>query len=127
MKFGVESQNRLKNDENSKSKMGCLLAMIFGVFSWLGEASWLQKSNQDRGKMDPKRHLKDDENLKAKKNVKTARSRSHPAAMTQPPARPAECAGPPGETKRGWQRQGKASRRISEHPRLPKEGKVLEI
>ena len=28
---------------------------------------------------------------------------------------------------RGWQKQARASRRISEHQRLPKEGKVLEI
>ena len=57
----------------------------------------------------------------------TQPSRCHPAAMTQPYPRPTECADPPGETMRGWQRQARASRRMSERQRLPKEGKVLEI
>ena len=61
----VEGQNLFKIDEKSKSKMGCVLAKIFNGF-WLVLGSKLASKIEPRSKKKgPKRHQKNDENLKA--------------------------------------------------------------
>ena len=40
--------------------MDCLLASIFNGFWWVGEPFWKGKSTQDRSKIDPEGHQKND-------------------------------------------------------------------
>jgi len=61
----VGSRNRCKNEEKSKSKIGCLLARIFNGF-WLVLGGKLASKIEPRSKkMGPERLQKNDENLKA--------------------------------------------------------------
>ena len=63
----VEGQNLFKIDEKSKSKMGCVLATIFDGFWWVWGGKLASKIEPRSRKMAPKRHLKNDENLKGSK------------------------------------------------------------
>ena len=65
--------NRLKNNEKSKSKIRRLLARIFPGFYFVLGGKLASKIEPRSRKTVPKRHQKNDDNLKAKKTVKTAR------------------------------------------------------
>ena len=56
--------NRLKNNEKSKPKMGRLLARIFDGFQLVLGGKLASKIEPRSRKMAPKRHQKNDENLK---------------------------------------------------------------
>ena len=61
--LGVEvgTLNRSKIDQNLKPKTGCRFLVDFGGFRG---ASWEVKSSQDRSKLDPRKHQKNDETKK---------------------------------------------------------------